>query len=188
MIVGRAMIASRMLPLMAFRPLPVWKILAMAGPNRTIPRKPTTTEGMPARISTTGLTISRTRQWATSERYAATPMPMGTARRRAPIVTMRVLTIMDRMPYSAFSGEVGSQFVFRRNSERWISLNAGTAVKRSVAKMPIRTRTARMPQVRKKALIADSLRFVHVLFFIPQPGPLSPCSNLCEGLGARQIT
>ena len=44
------------------------KILAMTGPNRTIPRKPVTTEGIPARISTMGLTISLTLQWAISER------------------------------------------------------------------------------------------------------------------------
>ena len=61
MIVGRDMTARRMAPLRAFRPLRRWKSLAMPGPNSTMPRKPTTTEGMPARISTTGLTISRTR-------------------------------------------------------------------------------------------------------------------------------
>src|SRR5674476_1200850 len=33
MIVGKDMMASRTLPLTAFKPLPVWKILAMAGPN-----------------------------------------------------------------------------------------------------------------------------------------------------------
>ena len=43
MIVGNAMIASRTLPFTAFRPLPVWKSLAMAGPKRTMPRNPTTT-------------------------------------------------------------------------------------------------------------------------------------------------
>jgi hypothetical protein len=68
MIVGRDMMARRTLPFTAFRPWPVPKILAMIGPKRTMPRNPTTTDGMPARISTMGLRTSRTRQWATSER------------------------------------------------------------------------------------------------------------------------
>ena len=54
MIVGSAMTASRTLPFTAFSPLPVWKTLARRGPLRTMPRKPTTTEGMPARIFHTG--------------------------------------------------------------------------------------------------------------------------------------
>ena len=37
--------------------------------------------------------------------------------------------------------------------------------------MPIRTRTARMPQVRKKALMADSLKLVHFLTLISPPEP-----------------
>src|SRR4030043_57149 len=66
---------------------------------------------------------------------------MGTAITKAPAVHIRVLTIMDRRPYSAFSGEVGSQVLLPRNSAREISLKAGTAVYTKMAKLPMRLET-----------------------------------------------
>ena len=81
-------------------------------------------------------------------------------------MTMSVLTIMARRPYSAFSGEVGSQRELPRNSAILISRKAGTAVVTRVRKMPTRTSTAVMPEAKKKALTADSFRSLRFLRFI----------------------
>ena len=86
---------------------------------------------------------------------------------------MIVLMTMDRIPYSAFSGDVGSQALLSRNSESLISRKAGTAVKTSVRKIPTRTRTARTPQVKKKALIPASLRWLSFFLRIAPSETLS---------------
>ena len=104
------------------------KILAIAGPKRTMPKNPITTDGIPARISIIGFTISRTFQWATSERYAATPIPIGIAIKSDPKVTIRVLAIIETMPYFSCTGEVGFQSLLVKNSLTSISRKAGIAV------------------------------------------------------------
>ncbi len=56
----------------------------------------------------------------------------------------------------------------------WISLKAGKAVVNRVRKIPIRTRMAMTPQVKKKALIAASLALVHFFLRIARSEPSSP--------------
>ena len=58
MMVGRLITASRMAPLRALSPLGRWNTRAIQGPMTTIPRKPSTTEGIPAKISMTGFRVS----------------------------------------------------------------------------------------------------------------------------------
>ena len=88
-----------MAPLRPLSPFEIPKILAMRGLIRTRPKKPITTEGMAARTSMAGLRISRILGGATSEMKAAQATPTGTARARAPKVTMSVLVTRERIPY-----------------------------------------------------------------------------------------
>ncbi len=97
--VGRDMTARRIAPFRAFSPLEIPNTFEISGLTRTIPKNPTTTDGMPARISTAGFRISRRRGGANSDRKAAQATPNGTAITRAPTVTMSVLTIRERIPY-----------------------------------------------------------------------------------------
>src|SRR5262245_41280688 len=61
-------------------------------------KKPSTTDGMPARSSTTGLTISRVRVPAYCDTYTAAPTPSGTDTAIATIVTFSVPRISGQMP------------------------------------------------------------------------------------------
>ena len=56
-------------------------------------KKPTTTLGMPARISSAGFRIFRVRRPAYSERYTAEASPIGAATSMAMAVTMRLPVI-----------------------------------------------------------------------------------------------
>src|SRR4030066_1579858 len=105
---------------------------------------------------------------------------MGTAITKAPAVHIRVRIIMDRRPYSAFSGEVGSQVLLPRNSAREISLKAGTAVYTKMAKIPMRTMIARTPLVKKKNRMADSLEPPRVFFFKKDLGAGATLSGLAR--------
>jgi hypothetical protein len=67
--------------------------------------------------------------------------------------------IIERIPYSALTGDVGSQVGLVKNSLRRISRNAGKADVSSRTKMPTRTNMAKIPQVKKNARMEDSLRF-----------------------------
>ena len=95
-------------------------------------------------------------------------------------MTITVLTIIDRMPYSALTGEVGSQWMLVRNSLILTSRKAGTAEYRSRAKIPTRMMIVRTPFIKKNVRTADSFRLrspclVMVIFcslvialFVPQ--------------------
>ena len=72
------------------------------------PKKPSTTEGMPASSSTTGFKISRTRGRAYCDTKSAAPTPSGTAKNIATTVTLIVPTMSGHSPYFGIS-ETGCQ-------------------------------------------------------------------------------
>src|SRR4051812_3685970 len=61
-------------------------------------KNPSTTDGIPASSSTTGLTISRVRAPAYCETYTAAPTPSGTETAIATIVTLIVPRMSGQMP------------------------------------------------------------------------------------------
>jgi len=70
----------------------------------TIPNRPYTTEGIPARSSTAGLINLLTLGGANSARKIAVATPRGTPRIRAPKVTAKVPIIIGRIPKTPFVG------------------------------------------------------------------------------------
>ncbi|MBP1612000.1 MAG: hypothetical protein H6Q01_663 [Acidobacteria bacterium] len=79
--------ASSSEPVSAVSPVARPSVSRIAGTSTTIPRNPSTTDGRPARISTSGLRTSRSQRGATSAMNIAAATPSGTANSPAPIVT-----------------------------------------------------------------------------------------------------
>src|ERR1022692_1716711 len=86
------------------RPSRCWNQLAMI----MSAKKPSTTDGIPAKSSTTGLTISRVRGRAYCDTYSAAPTPSGTETAIETTVTLRVPRMSGQMPNFGIS-ETGCQ-------------------------------------------------------------------------------
>ena len=92
------------------------------GTMTTRPKKPYTTEGMPANSSTAGCRTLRVRLLAKNAIYMAVIIPTGTPSNTAPAVTYTLPNIMGKMPYRPL---LGRQVVPSRKSPRPISAMAG---------------------------------------------------------------
>ncbi len=97
-IVGSAIIPRRIDPASQVSPVGTSKETRIQLVSTTSPKKPYTTEGMPASSSTAGLIMVRRRGPASSEMKMALAIPSGTARTMAPIITRIVPTISERIP------------------------------------------------------------------------------------------
>ncbi len=128
---------------------------------------------MPARISSNGLSILRTRGLAYSARRIAAPSPNGTATRSAITVVHNVAVTRGRTPNEA-SANRGAQRVPKRNS------STGTSAKKlsdgisSAMRMPTVVMTVMPAATRKPSLMRNS------------PGRRRP-ANDAEGAGARPV-
>ena len=113
-------------------------------PRTTVrrPRKPYTTDGIPARTSITGRTTARVRGPATQSASAA-PTPTGSATTSAPNDTASVPAIIGRIPRMGF-GSVGSQSLPERkphsdacDSAGRLSFSSASATNRKSAAAPL---------------------------------------------------
>ena len=98
-IVGSAMIASTILPARAVSPTGNLNDCCKKGTITTRPKKPYTTDGIPARSSISGFKKFRTRIEAISARYTATAIPNGNESRIAPRLTQIVPNNNGNKPY-----------------------------------------------------------------------------------------
>jgi len=105
------------------------------GTRITMPNKPYTTDGMPARSCTAGRTTACTPSGAISAKKIAQPNASGTPSRIAPNVTDRDPAIIARMPYWSIPGR---QTVLKSISLTPISVHA-SMLSRKIKKPIART-------------------------------------------------
>ena len=106
--VGRAMTARRMDPASQVRPDARSKVTRRTSVRIIRPKKPYTTDGIPARSSMAGLRTLLVREEAISAVKTAHPRERGMAMAMAPRVTRIVPAMRGRVPYSG-GVPVGSQ-------------------------------------------------------------------------------
>src|SRR5450756_34418 len=102
--VGMIMIPSAM-PAASTLNVPTWmpsRPFSTSGAMKVNAKKPYTTDGTPARSSSTGLSTLRTPVGAYSDRYTAAPSPNGIARSRAITVVQAVPVTRGSTPYVGF--------------------------------------------------------------------------------------
>src|SRR5512136_1028307 len=102
-IVGIAMIARMTEAFTMLRPLGRSKGLCINGATTTMPKKPRTTEGIPARSSIIDFVMSLIEAGAISEMYTALSTPSGTAIRQENTVTTTEPKIRGHIPYAGGS-------------------------------------------------------------------------------------
>jgi len=153
-IVGTIMTARMIEAVSVPKPIPP-VISATMGRRITSPKKPYTTEGTPASISTAGRTIARILGDAISERKTAVPMASGAPSTSDPMVMASVPTTSGMMPNRP---SVADHSLPPRNATRPGSFTTSHPRAMVKTKMSATAATATTAQTRNRFLRSASRR------------------------------